>query len=125
MKRSRPIGDGAVLVAAAAVFFWWPNSSHRQPDSTPASPSVVPLTTYPFEEYTPTFSPDGSQVAFAWQGPKGENVDLYMKVVGEEEPVRLTKDPLVDIAPAWSPDGRWIAFLRHLTPARSPGIRGE
>jgi serine/threonine protein kinase len=110
-----------VATAAVAVFFWWGNSSHRQPDSSSAaSPSVVPLTTYPFDEYTPAFSPDGSKVAFAWQGPKGDNVDLYMKVVGEEEPVRLTKDPLVDIAPAWSPDGRWIAFLRHLTPARSP-----
>ena len=56
----------------------------------------MPLTTYPFEEYSPTFSPDGSQVAFVWQGPKGDNVDIYVKVVGEDEPVRLTKDPLLD-----------------------------
>ena len=101
------------------------NSSHRQPDSSPASPSVVPLTTYPFEEYTRRHSP---RTAARWHSSGKDRKErtsiIYMKVVGEEEPVRLTKDPLVDNAPAWSPDGRWIAFLRHLTPARSPAEFG-
>ncbi|HWR49690.1 MAG TPA: protein kinase [Bryobacteraceae bacterium] len=109
----------AVLVATAwTTFFSWRDFSRRQPEPS-TTLAVAPLTTYPFHEYTPTFSPDGSQVAFAWQGPKGDNTDIYVKVVGEDEPVRLTKDPQLDGTPAWSPDGRWIAFLRHLTQAPS------
>jgi Tol biopolymer transport system component/DNA-binding winged helix-turn-helix (wHTH) protein len=72
---------------------------------------VKPLTAYPGSEGTPSLSPDGSQVAFIWNGVEG-NVDVYLKVIGQEKAARLTTDPAPDVAPAWSPDGRWIAFLR-------------
>ncbi len=109
-----------VLATAGTVFVSSWDANRRQPESASSTAlAVVPLTTYPFEEYSPTFSPDSSQVAFAWQGPKGDNSDIYVKVVDEDEPVRLTKDPLLDDSPAWSPDGRRIAFLRQLAPARS------
>lgn len=105
---------GAMLAILAAVFLVWRFSTPRKHEPQTAL-NAVPLTTYPFLETSPTFSPDGSQVAFVWQGPKGDNFDIYVKVVGEDEPIRLTRDPLWDDAPAWSPDGRWIAFLRHLS----------
>ena len=113
------VGVAALVVAAAgAVFFFSArrNPGYRQPESSTAL-AVIPLTTYPFNESSPAFSPDGNQVAFVWSGPKGDNYDIYVKLIGEDEAVRLTKDPLEDDAPAWSPDGRWIAFLRHLAPA--------
>ena len=68
------------------------------------------------EEMNPTFSPDGGQIAFAWNGEKGDNADIYLKMVGSPEVRRLTTDPARDVAPSWSPDGRQIAFLR-LRPA--------
>lgn len=109
------VAASAALVAAAAagIVFLARRTPADAPPKSVAALSAVPLTTYAFDEYSPSFSPDGNQVAFVWTGPKGDNADIYVKLVGEYEPVRLTKDPLLDNAPAWSPDGRWIAFLRH------------
>ncbi len=75
----------------------------------------VPLTTYAGSEYTPSFSPDGNQVAFAWTGPNRDNLDVYVKMIGTENAVRLTTGPGPEGAPAWSPDGRSIAFIKLLS----------
>ena len=74
--------------------------------------TVVPLTSYPGFEHSPTFSPDGSQVAFSWNGADQKNWDLYVQMIGNASPLRLTQDPAPEESPAWSPDGRWIAFGR-------------
>jgi len=73
---------------------------------------AVPLTTYPGHQMFPDFSPDGNQLVFDWAGPKNDNVDVYVKLNGTENLLRLTQDPAPDYAPAWSPDGRYVAFLR-------------
>ena len=73
---------------------------------------AVPLTAYPGFELAPSISPDGSRVAFAWNGPTQDNYDIYVKLAGPGEPVPLTRNPAADVSPAWSPDGRFIAFLR-------------
>ena len=74
----------------------------------------VPFTTYPGREYYPTFSPDGNQVAFTWNGEHDDNYDIYVKAIGSETPLRLTTAPEMDLRPQWSPDGRSIAFERPL-----------
>jgi serine/threonine protein kinase/Tol biopolymer transport system component len=78
----------------------------------PVQPSR--LTAYAGAESTPSLSPDGSMVAFAWNGSKQDNHDIYVKVVGPGEPIALTSHPARDDSPAWSPDGREIGFLRWL-----------
>ena len=97
-----------VLVLGAAVslnvFGSWPFS--RPPMRT------TPLTTLPGQERYPSFSPDGNQVAFAWDGGNGDNQDIYIKVVGAGVPLRLTTHPAADQKPIWSSDGRHIAFVR-------------
>ena len=50
-------------------------------------------------------------MAFAWDGEKENNFDIYVKQIGVALPLRLTDGPEADIGPAWSPDGRTIAFL--------------
>jgi Tol biopolymer transport system component/DNA-binding winged helix-turn-helix (wHTH) protein len=97
-----------VIVAVKRI----PMGSSRESErSSPA----VPLTAYPGYERQPTLSPDGSQVAFSWNGASEDNSDIYVKLVGPGPPLRLTTDPAWDDSPAWSPDGRLIAFLRFTT----------
>jgi hypothetical protein len=64
------------------------------------------------EKYSPSLSPDGKQLAFAWNGGNGPFFSIYVKLIGTEEPLRLSKQESVDYNPVWSPDGRYIAFCR-------------
>jgi len=101
----------ALVVVTIAVAGWLLRGNGRKPG---AAPEFVPLTSYPGMEDSPSFSPDGNQVAFAWNGEKEDNWDIYIKLIGTEPPFRLTRNPAPDRWPAWSPDGRRIAFLRGL-----------
>ncbi len=80
----------------------------------PISSIATPLTAYPGAETGPSLSPDGNQVAFSWNGPREDNPDVYVKLVGVGEAVRLTTAPERDESPAWSPDGQRIAFVRRI-----------
>jgi serine/threonine protein kinase len=100
----------AILFAAGAGIWF----RFLRPVSRPAPElKVVPLTSYPGIQMTPALSPDGKQVAFSWDGEKGDNFDIYVKLVDAGTPLRLTTNPAVEYAPAWSPDGRYIAFYRE------------
>ncbi len=69
------------------------------------------LTNRPGAEFDPTWSPDGSHVAYR-DSRRGINNDDEIFVVDAKGTQRrnLTKDSANDWGPAWSPDGRWIAF---------------
>ena len=61
------------------------------------APEMLPLTSYAGSEECPNFSPDGNQVAFSWNGEKQDNADIYIKLIGSPNYVRLTTDPADDI----------------------------
>ncbi len=101
---------GVAVIAAASVWLgvWGPTG--REP---PVPLRPVPLTSDPGLERHSTFSPEGNQVAFDWDGENRDNTDIYVKLVAGGRPLRLTTNPAVDSRPAWSPDGSQIAFLRR------------
>ncbi len=73
----------------------------------------VPFTSLPGKEMDPAFSHDGSRVAFAWEGLDQNNVDIYVRLLDEETPMRLTSDAARETSPAWSPDNQYLAFVRR------------
>lgn len=101
---------GRRVAAMVIGLRWWVSGSNQVSGDTPLPP--VPLTSYPGFEQFPTFSPDGSRVAFSWDEPGKRTSNIYVKMIGPGDPVRLTTNPNGDFAPSWSPDGRFIAFLR-------------
>ena len=97
----------AVFLLAVGGWFAWPKPAVLPP------PTVIPLTTYPGDESVPTFSPDGNQVAFSWNGEKRDNWDIYITLLGAQRPLQLTTGTAAEQSPAWSPDGSRIAFVRQ------------
>jgi Tol biopolymer transport system component/DNA-binding winged helix-turn-helix (wHTH) protein len=91
----------------------------RSPNNTGNSDPVkaVPFAADPGIETAPSFSPDGSRIAFSWDkrsrnGSERPQYDLYVKAIGSETVLRLTNHPSTWISSTWSPDGTQIAFHR-------------
>jgi eukaryotic-like serine/threonine-protein kinase len=116
-----PAVVGLTLVISVLVA-WWFWYYGRQPNS--AYGPVRPLTTYVGIESEPDLSPDGRQIAFAWNGPNQDNFDIYIRLVDGGSALRLTTDAAPDHAPAWSPDGQRLAFLRDSAIYLIPALGG-
>jgi Tol biopolymer transport system component/predicted Ser/Thr protein kinase len=106
-----------ILVVGVAVKFYSSRlSSERltrsRSESSLSPMKVVPFTSFAGYESSPAFSPDGNQIAFAWDGATSDNIDIYVKLIDVGTPLRLTSNPSIDSSPTWSPDGRYIAFSR-------------
>ena len=103
-SRSKPqavLALGATLAVVAwfsgcgrMVAVWFGRSTTKVQPEAPLT--AVPLTSYPGEERQPSFSPDGNQVAFSWNGEKQDNFDIYVKLIGSGNQLRLTTAPEAD-----------------------------
>jgi eukaryotic-like serine/threonine-protein kinase len=115
VRSSRIVMAGAavliLLVASAVATLKWHSPSAS------SNPGIVPFTSDVGLQGWPTFSPDGSQIAFWWNGPAQDNSDIYVKAIGTGSQLRLTTHPGRDLYPAWSPDGKYIAFARRVDSA--------
>ena len=99
-----------VPVVLAVIYAGW---RAWQPRAPIEHMRAIPLTALPGVVRSPSFSPEGTHVAFAWPGPKRDNPDVWVQQIGAGAPHRVTTDPGNDYSPVWSPDGRSIAFLRQ------------
>ncbi|MBN9657316.1 MAG: serine/threonine-protein kinase [Acidobacteria bacterium] len=89
----------ALLIVAGAVAY---SLLHRQEP-------VAAFSAYPGIETAPAVSPDGTSVAFAWNGG-GNRFHIYLQPSAGGGPRRLTSRPEAETNPAWSPDGQRLAF---------------
>lgn len=112
-------GAGAAALLSVGLI-WWPHQTAPPEDLRP-----VPLITTG-NSCCPTFSPDGTKVAFSWTGEQDATAEaaarrahweIYVKQIGSPgNPTKLTKNPAGEpwgaLEPEWSPDDRWIAYRR-------------
>ncbi len=122
-REARRFPLAAYALAGAALFAvafatWW-----LLPREIATAPLPVhPESTLVGTQFEPYLSPDGSTLAFAWQGPAQDNWDIWVHPVQGDAPVRLTDDPATERLPAWSPDGKSVAFVRFDPAADRCGI---
>jgi len=113
----RSAGAAAAILAAISAASLFALRSKTRPAAEAAAigtpPQPTPFTALPGAEISPAFSPDGSRIAFAWDGPQMTGkFDLYVKALNSETTIRLTQHPSDWISAAWSPDGTQIAIHR-------------
>jgi TolB protein len=63
----------------------------------------------PSTNYYPSWSPDGSRIAFT--AIDGNDTDVWTCNPDGSGARRLTSSPALDLSPSWSPDGKRIAFV--------------
>ena len=102
----------AVVFLAGIGLIVYQNYSESDTTKAIVTSRVAPLTGAAGYENTPAFSPDGKQLVYSWNGGKGDNSDIYVKLVGAGNPLRLTETEANEHYPTFSPDGRHIAFIR-------------
>lgn len=100
------VGGVVALMIIALLIGLWRDTAESEPTQT------TQLTTSFGHELHPALSPDGNEVAYAWQGDAGDNWDIYVLQPGATTPLRRTTYAGEDLHPTWSPDGTQIAFLR-------------
>jgi Tol biopolymer transport system component len=71
--------------------------------------NVQKLTDTPFFDEDPSWSPDGSKIAFV--SNRDGNYEIYVMRVDGSELRNITLHPGSDSNPSWSPDGTKIAFV--------------
>lgn len=74
------------------------------------------LTTWPTNEGAPSWSPDGSKIAFVRDfssNPSKYDWEILIIDVNTKQETRLTTNTVNDMDPSWTPDGR-IVFARSM-----------
>jgi len=95
---------GALAASAAAWFLFTSPSRPARLDN------LRPLTNSSATEFWPTFSPDGSQVAFS--SSRNGPFEIFIASLAPGSAARaLTQDGSENFQPAWSPDGQSIAYV--------------
>jgi dipeptidyl aminopeptidase/acylaminoacyl peptidase len=90
-----------------------------------AAKSLTQFTSGDFDDDEPTWSPDGTRIAFTSNRSSPDpdrtyNSDIWVVAANNKDkgarPTQVTTNPGEDHQAAWSPDGKWIAYSSQLDP---------
>ena len=99
------VAGGIVLLGLlVGVFLWRRDRPQTNPDWI-----VRPVTSFLGLEWLPSWSPDGSFIAYA-HNARG-SMDIFVMPATGSNPVQITQTPFDETLPRWSPDGQYLAFL--------------
>lgn len=73
--------------------------------------TVTQLTNDPAKDIMPTWSPDGSRIAFA--SDRSGNWDVYVMDVNGGKAQQITNNPTHDLHPSFSPDGTKLVYCSY------------
>ncbi|MEE9263317.1 MAG: DPP IV N-terminal domain-containing protein, partial [Vicinamibacteria bacterium] len=97
---------GGLLIFAA--FIWSSRTAHKVPVDL-SERSARQVTTSTRLDMSPSFSPDGSTIAYS--SDKNGTFEIYLRsLTPEGTEIQLTSDGQPNVRPAWSPDGQYIAY---------------
>lgn len=107
-----------ILVAIAKRLNYEPRIDWRglvlpKQSSEYLSSDPINLTNYCSADIQPSWSPDGSKIAFC--SDRHGNKDIYIMNVDGSNETRLTSNSANDYLPVWSTDGTKIAFVSDRT----------
>ncbi len=85
-----------------------------------AGGTATSITTGPAWDVQPTFSPDGSRIAFTSDRAGGDNIWTIAADGSDARQVTKEKFRLLN-GPAWTPDGAYLLARKHFTSSRSLG----
>jgi hypothetical protein len=80
--------------------------------STPSTMNIAPLTGSSGKELDSSISPNGSDVAYSWDGTNAGTRSIYVKRIGSGRARPLTEESDGDVqSPVWSVDGLHIYYV--------------
>lgn len=106
----------SVVALASIILYLIPIFSNAEAGFWKGSVRVIEdkqLTHDPEHDFIPSWSPDGTGLAFTSYRGGGE--DIWVMDADGNNLKQLTTDPKGDWSPAWSPDGKQIAFTSDRT----------
>lgn len=112
-----PVTEPSSIIAFAAGRSNDPGGSLDIYIMNPDGSNQQALITFPRDDWSPAWSPDGTMIA--WVNKEFGPEDIWVAGVDGTDPRRLTDGLENDQFPRWSPDNEWILFTRRQSDDRS------